>query len=73
MFTVTLKVKVSDLGYYDTKIHSWRLDGGIYTFIVGSSSKSIRFSDDIQLNEPFIETIQALLGPEVKYNELSKH
>jgi len=70
---IVLKVKVSDLGYYDTESHSWRIDGGTYTFIVASSSKTKRFSGDIQLKSSVIESTQDLLTPKVKINELSKH
>ena len=70
---INLKVKISDLGYFDTKTHSWRLDAGNYTFIVGSSSKVQRFSKDIQLNDMVIETTKDLLKPQVEINELSKH
>lgn len=69
---ITLKVNVSDLGYYDTKTNSWKLDAGNYTFIVGSSSKAQRFSENIQLDEKVIETTEDLLKPQVEINELSK-
>ncbi|HKK11218.1 MAG TPA: beta-glucosidase, partial [Flavobacteriaceae bacterium] len=47
---ITLKVNVSDLGYYDTKTHAWKLDGGYYAFTVASGSKTERFSAELQLN-----------------------
>ena len=70
---ITLKVNVSDLGYYDTNTHSWKLDAGYYAFMVGSGSKTIRFSGELQLKGEVIEKTQNLLAPKVKINELSQH
>ncbi len=41
--TVELQVSLSDLIYYDSRIHNWTYGLGTYTVRVGSSSRDIKF------------------------------
>lgn len=40
--TVTLKVNAADLASYDETSFSWVVDGGVYDFMIGASSRDIR-------------------------------
>ena len=70
---IVIKTNVNELGYYDTKSHSWKLDSGLYNFILASSSKQIELNKDIALEARTIKTTEQLLSPQVDINELSRN
>ncbi len=70
--TIVIKTNVNDLGYYDTKSHSWRLDSGAYKFIIASDSKTFKLNKEITLGARVIQKTEQLLSPKVEINELSK-
>jgi beta-glucosidase len=70
---IIIKTNVSDLGYYDTNLHSWKLDAGLYNFSIASSSKNIELNKDLALDSRIIKTTKPLLSPQVEINELSRN
>jgi beta-glucosidase len=71
--TVIIKTNVNDIGYYDTNSHAWKLDAGLYNFMIGSSSNDMKLNKNIALDSRIIKITESLLSPEVKINELSQN
>ena len=46
---ITLTLHVSQLRYWDTKIHDWRLENGTIQIMIGSSSSDIRVVKSIDI------------------------
>jgi beta-glucosidase len=47
--SVTMTLPISQLRYWDTKIHDWRLEGGAIQIMIGSSSSDIRVVKSIDI------------------------
>jgi len=47
--TLQIKVKNTDLGFFDESTRSWKLNKGKYRIMVGSSSADIRLNTEIEL------------------------
>ncbi|WAQ80717.1 hypothetical protein PtA15_1A55 [Puccinia triticina] len=47
--TVCLELRKKDLSYWDVISQSWKLPNGIFKFMVGSSSRQILLSDELEL------------------------
>jgi beta-glucosidase len=47
--TMTFKIPVSDLSYWDEAIAGWKLENGLYTVKSGSSSRDIKVARDIEI------------------------
>ena len=47
--TVTVQLDHRSFAYYNTNIHDWHVESGIYTILAGASSKDIRLSDDVKI------------------------
>jgi beta-glucosidase len=52
--SVTLELPVSHLGFYDTKIHDFRVEPGVFDVLVGSSSDDIRLKGEASIKAPLI-------------------
>jgi beta-glucosidase len=46
---ITMTLPISQLRYWDTKIHDWRLEGGTIQIMIGSSSSDIRVVKSIDI------------------------
>lgn len=55
-FTVTLKVNASDLASYNTEKSGWEVSEGNWKFLIGSSSRDIRYSADVAVKASFQQT-----------------
>jgi beta-glucosidase len=49
--TLSFRTKIADLAIFDTAQEGWRVEGGIYEILVGSSSADIRATARIALKE----------------------
>jgi beta-glucosidase len=47
--SVTMKLPVSQLRYWDAKIHDWRLENGTIQIMIGSSSSDIRVVKSVDI------------------------
>ena len=47
--TVYLKIPVSELSYWSEEADNWTLEKGIYDILVGSSSRDIRLSEEVEI------------------------
>ena len=47
--TVTFTLNKRDFSYYETKIHDWFVESGSYQIEIGTSSRDIRLSDQVQV------------------------
>ena len=47
--TIKFKLSVNDLEFYDIESHSWKSEPGIFTVLIGSSSRDILFKQKIEL------------------------
>lgn len=49
--TVTLRIPVKDLAYYDEQTNSWVVEEGVYQLMAGSSSQDIRGKVEVEVRE----------------------
>lgn len=68
--TVTLKVEKSDLASYDEATHSWIVEAGTYQLKLGTSSKDIKVSLDVDVAAK-TTPVNDILKPQVTFNRLS--
>jgi beta-glucosidase len=47
---VTIEVPVSSFAYYNESKGAWDVETGIYTFLVGSSSRDIKGKVDVEVS-----------------------
>ena len=59
--TVTLEIPIKQLAYYDTKVHDFRVEPGIFDVLVGSSSEDIRLRGTTS-----VKTLASTPRPQVK-------
>lgn len=48
---ITFTMSKADLAYYNTSLHSWVVENGVYDILVGSSSQDIRLEAKIEIDE----------------------
>lgn len=48
--TITMKIPVSDLSFWDEKAAQWRIESGAYNIKVGTSSRDIKLLESIELD-----------------------
>jgi len=49
--TIEFELTVNDLEFYDIESHSWKSEPGIFTILIGSSSREILFKQKIELKQ----------------------
>ncbi len=47
--TVTIEIKVKELGYYSTKLHGWTVDSDEYRLSIGNSSRSLHGTLQVEI------------------------
>lgn len=55
---ITFDIPVSRLGYYDVKIHDFRVEPGVFDVLVGSSSEDIRLRGEFNLKSTNLVTVR---------------
>lgn len=55
---ITFDIPVSRLGYYDVKIHDFRVEPGVFDVLVGSSSEDIRLRGEFNLKSTNVVTVR---------------
>lgn len=51
--TVTFTLQNRHFAYYDPHVHDWRIDPGTFTISIGSSSRDIHLTQEIEVDVPF--------------------
>ena len=46
---VEINLRASDLAFYDVDSQNWKVEPGIFKILIGSSSRDIKFEDEIQV------------------------
>lgn len=57
--TVAIAVDIQDLAYYNVLLNDWIVEPGEYVFMVGSSSRDIRFTKRVQIESKVPYTIHS--------------
>ncbi len=50
--TVSVTLTPRAFAYYNTSLHAWHIENGIFKIMVGASSRDIRLAADIEINLP---------------------
>lgn len=68
---ISFTINAADLASFDSKRSSWVSDAGEYTVKIGASSHDFKLTGTFSLNkEIIVERVNAVLAPNVEFNEL---
>ncbi|WP_199287921.1 beta-glucosidase [Robertkochia solimangrovi] len=67
---IELLVPTEDLGYYDSDVNAWLLQGGSYTFEIGKNAHEILDSTKVDLSATTLQKTNDLLAPQIMINTL---
>ena len=69
--TLTMTIPVRNLASFDEANSQWLTEAGLYTFAIGSSSRDIKASATLKVNE-YTEKVSNVLAPKVELNLLKQ-
>ena len=61
--TISLRLTPRDLAYFDVAAHQWKADAGDYEIEIGASSRDIRLTAPLQLQQEFTENLAHEVSP----------
>lgn len=68
---VTFRLKPRDFSYYETQIHDWFMEGGIYTLHIGNSSRNMLWTQAVDVT-PF-QQLPFVLREDTTIGDLLRH